>query len=67
MSRLTAAGRRALPASDFALGKGHYPIEDRGHARAALSMVSRYGTAHQKAVVREHVEAKYPGMVKKPG
>ena len=65
MSRLTAAERRALPASDYALGKGHYPINDRNHARMALAMVSKYGNARQKAIVRQHVEAKYPGMVRK--
>jgi len=59
---LTAAGRKALPASDFALGKGHYPIEDKGHAMAALSDVSRVGSPAQQAKVRAAVHAKYPGM-----
>lgn len=65
MSKLTATQRGALPASDFALSKGRYPIEDKNHARMALAMVSKHGTSSEKAVVRDHVEAKYPGMVHK--
>jgi hypothetical protein len=62
MAKLNAAERRALPASDFALGKGHYPIEDRGHARAALSRISEFGSAAEKAKVRAKVQGKYPSM-----
>lgn len=65
MSRLTADQRRAMPASDFALSKGHYPINDPNHARMALAMVSKHGTPRQKAIVRDHVDSKYPGMVHK--
>lgn len=64
MARLTAARRRALPASDFAGGKGHYPIEDRNHAKAALSRVSEYGDAELKAKVRAAVHRKYHGIGK---
>lgn len=35
MSRLTAADRRALPASKFAI-PGRFPLPDKSHARAAL-------------------------------
>ncbi len=62
MARLTAAARRKLPASDFALGKGRYPIEDKSHADDALARVSEYGTPEQKARVRAAVKRKYPGM-----
>lgn len=62
MARLTAADRRALPAKDFAGGKGHYPIPDASHARLALAMVSKYGSAHEKAVVRAAVHRKFPGI-----
>ena len=51
---LTAAERQEMPRSDFALpghgkgpkgaGAGSYPIEDEGHARAALSRVAANGT-----------------------
>jgi hypothetical protein len=39
MARLTAAQRRALPASDFAGPGRSYPVNDANHARAALSLL----------------------------
>lgn len=68
--RLTAAQRKKLPKSSFAnkpkagsaKGKatgGSYPIPDRKHAKAALSMVSRHGTPAQKARVRKAVAKKF--------
>ena len=62
MAKLTAKQRRKLPAKDFALGKGHYPIENKAHARAALSRISAHGTPEEKAKVRKKVSAKYPGI-----
>jgi hypothetical protein len=42
MSRLTAAERRALPSSSFAIpSERKFPIEDEGHRRAAMG---RLGT-----------------------
>lgn len=64
MARLTAATRRALPAADFAGGKGRYPIPDSHHAKAALSRVSEFGDSALKAKVRAAVHAKYPHMSK---
>lgn len=65
MAKLTAKTRNAIPSGDFALPGRRYPIEDRAHARDALAQVSANGTPHEKAVVRAHVERRYPGMVKK--
>jgi len=72
MAKLTAGQRRAMPSSSFALpgqgsgpggtGPGSYPINDPGHARAALSEVSQHGSPAQKAQVRAAVLAKYPEM-----
>lgn len=62
MSKLTTKERHALPAGDFALGGGRYPIEDRSHAQNALARVSQYGTPAEKAQVRSAVHKKYPGM-----
>ena len=69
MAKLTAKGRQSLPRSDFALpgkgkgpkgaGAGSYPIPDRAHGRAALSRVSQFGTAGEKAKVRAKVKAKF--------
>lgn len=43
MAKLTAKARKKIPAGKFALhvdGKGKYPVEDKGHAQAALSRAS---------------------------
>ena len=65
MSKLTAKARKRLPAKDFALGKGHYPIEDANHARNALARVSQFGTPAEKSKVRAAVRRKYPNIGKK--
>lgn len=62
MAKLTAKARKKIPAKDFALGKGRYPIEDKSHARNALSRVSANGTPAEKATVRAKVHAKYPSI-----
>jgi hypothetical protein len=62
VAKLTSAQRKKLPAKDFALGKGRYPINDQSHARAALSRVSQHGTEAEKEKVRKKVHAKFPGI-----
>lgn len=62
MAKLTAAGRKRLSSSSFALPGRRYPIPDRSHARNALARVSEYGTPSQKAKVRAAVRRKYPGI-----
>ena len=75
MAKLTAAQRKNLPKSDFAVpakattaaGKaasGSYPIPDKAHAQNALARVAQHGTPAEKAAVRKKVAAKYPGMGK---
>ena len=69
---LNAAERRALPDKEFALpGKGKgpegkqagsYPIPDKNHARMALAMVAKHGTAAKKAKVRAAVAKKFPDI-----
>lgn len=61
MAKLSAADRRALPASDFAGGKGHYPIPDKSHARNALARVANKAPA-LKAKVRAAVKRKFPSI-----
>lgn len=41
MARLTAADRKKMPASEFAGGKGHFPINDKKHARLAIGGATR--------------------------
>lgn len=72
MAHITAAGRRALPSSDFALpgkgtgpegkGSGSYPIDTPGRARSALSRASANASPAEQATIRRKVSAKYPGM-----
>jgi hypothetical protein len=67
MAKLKAKARNALPSSAFAGPDRSYPINDPNHARAALSMVSKYGTGALKAQVRAKVHAKYPEIGKNSG
>lgn len=62
MAKLTAEARKKIPAKDFALGKGRYPIEDKNHAKAALSRISEFGIPSEKATVRRKVKSKYPSI-----
>ena len=70
MARLSYGERKAMPQGEFALpskrqgGKGGYPIEDKAHARNALSRVSQNGTPSEKATVRAKVHAKFPDIGK---
>lgn len=69
--KITAAGRRALPRSSFALpgrdpdvkgAKGQYPIDKPSRARAALTEASQHATPAQQATIKKNVAKKYPGM-----
>ena len=63
MAKLTTAGREALSTDAFAIPeKRAYPIHDANHARAALSMVTKYGTATERARVRAAVHRRYPDI-----
>jgi hypothetical protein len=42
-----------------------YPIEDKGHAKAALSRISQFGSSEEKAKVRSAVKRKFPGIKQK--
>ena len=59
MSKLTAAGRRALPSSDFAI-PGRFPIPDAAHAKAALEDVgfAKGLKPGQAATIRRKAQAK---------
>lgn len=64
VAKLTAAARSKIKPSNFALAGGRYPIEDKAHARNALSRVSQNGSSAEKAQVRAKVHSKYPGIGK---
>jgi len=62
MAKLSGGARKKLPSSDFAEpGKRKYPIEDKSHARNALSRSSGKPEAKQ---VRAAVKKKYPDIGK---
>lgn len=69
---ISAAQRRKLPSSDFALpgkgsgpegkGSGSYPIDTPGRARSALSRGAANATPAEDAAIKRKVRAKYPEM-----
>jgi hypothetical protein len=64
MAKLSKAARKKIPATEFALPGRRYPIEDKAHARNALSRVSQKGTPAEKATVRRKVRQAYPALKK---
>ena len=63
--KLTAKARKAIPAKSFAEpGKRKFPIEDKSHARNALSRAAAKGGATE-AKVRAAVKRKYTDIGKK--
>jgi len=66
MAKLTAAARRALPKSAFAVpskapGPGSYPVNDRAHAANAKARASQFASPAVKA----KVDAKANKILKK--
>jgi hypothetical protein len=61
-ARLTAATRKKIPPSQFALAGRRYPIDDETHARNALARVSPDGTPAEKAIVGRKVRRLVPGL-----
>ena len=60
MARLTAAQRKALPASDFAGPNRSFPINDKAHAKAAKSL-ERYASPATKKRINAKAAAKGVG------
>lgn len=59
MSKLTAKRRRGLRSSTFAVpGRRAFPIPDKSHARAALSMIRYAHGSAEKAAIRRKANAK---------
>ena len=59
--KLSAADRRKLPDSAFALPGRRFPIHDLRHARAAL-MMKGHATRAEQAEVERKVYARYPEL-----
>lgn len=79
MAVLTTKARKAMPAKDFAGGKGgkagdtgRFPLNDKKHIAAAESY-ERYATPAEKSKINAAAKRAFPngkkgaGMVKKPG
>jgi hypothetical protein len=66
--KLSYGERKSMPKKEFALpgkregGKGGYPIEDKAHARDALTRVAQHGTPAEKKEVRAKVHDEYPSI-----
>lgn len=78
MARLSSSQRSKVSQKNFAIPSkakssdqkkksGNYPIPDKAHARAALSLVAKHGTPAEKARVRAAVKRKFPDIGKKSG
>ncbi len=61
MAKLTAKGRNALPAKDFAGPNRSFPVEDKSHARNALARASQFHP-ELKAKIRAKVHRKFPDI-----
>lgn len=62
MAKLTTSGRDKIAGKNFAGPDRSYPIEDKSHARNALSRVAANGSPAVKAEVRAKVAEKYPNI-----
>ena len=69
---LTAAKRRALPSSEFALpgqgegpggkGSGSYPIDTVARARNALARGAQHASSSELATIKRKVKSRYPSI-----
>ena len=63
--KLTTNKRNRMSASSFALPeKRAYPINDRAHARSALSRLHNATRSEQKQI-KKAIDQRYPGLRKK--
>jgi len=63
MAKLSAKARSKLPDSAFAGPGRSYPVQDKNHARAALSMLHNAPKSEQPKI-RARAEAKLHGKAK---
>jgi hypothetical protein len=61
MGKLTSKERNKLPDSAFAGPGRSFPVNDRGHAKAAMGRASEYHP-ELKAKIRAKVAKKFPDM-----
>jgi hypothetical protein len=72
MAKLDAKERKNIPAAKFAGPDRSYPVEDKGHARAALSRASaaehagRMSKGEERSIDAKADRVLGKGMVKRP-
>lgn len=71
MSKLTPAGRAAIPDSEFAGPGRSYPVEDKGHAEAAIVDSARAVSAGnispgERAAIVAKAERRLKGPARQP-
>lgn len=59
--KLNKKARMAIAPNNFALPGRRFPIEDKSHGRAALSMAHN-ASPEEQAEIRTKVKARYPGI-----
>jgi len=63
MAKLTAAQRKKLSSSQFALpAQRKFPIHDKSHARNALARANQSSTPGAKKKVKAAVKRKFPSI-----
>jgi len=62
MARLTAAERKRLPDSAFALWGRRFPIHDKARARNALARGAQFASPSEQATIKRKVRARFPGI-----
>jgi hypothetical protein len=68
MGKLTAATRKKLPRSDFALPGRRFPVEDKAHARDAKARASQsYNAGRLSAADKDKVDRKADAVLAKKG
>jgi hypothetical protein len=60
MAPLTAAGRKRIPTSKFALPGRKYPIDTPNRARNALARGAQNASPLELTIIRRAVRRKYP-------
>ncbi len=62
MAKLSTKARNSLPGKAFAGPGRSYPIEDKAHARAALSRASGNASPALQAQIKAKVRRKFPSI-----
>ena len=65
MAKLSTKERKALPAKEFALPGGRYPIEDASHARNALARAAQNATPAEQQTISRKVAEAFPKIKQK--